>query len=80
MKLIEASDSKLVDETRDRLLEHFDSVRIFVTRYDGNASNTCSYQTGGGNFYAQLGQIAEWLSMQEQYQRNHAIRNEAEDE
>lgn len=31
-----------------------------------------------GNFYAQLGQIREWLGIQDQYQREHAKRKDKE--
>lgn len=77
-KIIAEGDKRMVDEVRDKLLEHFDSVRIFVSRHDGSSAQTVSYETGGGNFYAQLGQVAEWLAIQDQYQRNYAIRKDAE--
>ena len=56
-----------------RAKDEIDSVRIFVTwpSDDGNQT-TRSYESGTGNFYAQLGQVAEWLSMQEEFQRDHA--------
>lgn len=62
------------------LSEHFDSVRIFVTLHNGGESETASYETGGGNFYAQLGQVQEWLCIQEQFQKNYAIKKDKEDE
>lgn len=75
-KIISEVERKLVDDCVAKLLENFDSVRVFVTRHDGNQENTASYETGGGNFYAQLGQVQEWVCIQEQYQRNHAIRKD----
>jgi hypothetical protein len=50
-----------------QLLEHFDSVRIFVTRQvpgEGHA-NTAAANDGGGNWYASLGQVREWLIQQD---------------
>jgi hypothetical protein len=76
---ISESERKLVDDVRDKLMEQFDSVRIFVTRHNGGAEETACYETGGGNFYAQLGQVQEWVCIQDQYQRNHAIRKDEED-
>ena len=78
-EIIPEQEQKLVDDTVAKLSEHFDSVRIFVTRHEGNESNTASYETGGGNFYAQLGQIREWLGIQDQFQRQYARREDAED-
>lgn len=75
--IIPENEQKMVDDVRDKLLEHYDSVRIFVTRHDGNSEDTASYTVGGGNFYAQLGQVAEFLSIQDQHQRNHAIRQDS---
>lgn len=69
---------KLVNECRDKLMEHFDSVLILVTSHRGDRESTFSYEVGGGNFYAQLGQVSEWLIIQEQYQRQHAKRKEEE--
>lgn len=54
-KLIE----KLVESALDHIGEHAESVRIFVT-YPNDNSETTAYTSGRGNFYAQLGQIAEW--------------------
>lgn len=76
--IISKDEQALVDKCRDQMLEHFDSVRVFVTKHNGGESETQSYETGGGNFYAQLGQVTEWLSIQEQYQRSYAMRKDKE--
>lgn len=77
---IPESDQQFVQETVAKLGEMFDSVRVFVTVHDGSTSTTHSYETGSGNFYAQLGQIREWLAIQDQYQRQHAKRKDAQNE
>ena len=70
----------ILDECAAKLAEHFDSVRIFATKQgDGSMSNTLAFDVGRGNFYAQSGQIVEWLRVQDQYQRNWAIRKDAEE-
>lgn len=69
---------KIVNDATEKLLEHFDSVRIFVTRHDGPRDQTAAYDHGGDNFYAQTGQIIEWVDIQRQYSRNYAIRKDAE--
>lgn len=69
-----------VDAVVAQLSEHFDSVRIFVTLHNGGEEATQSYETGGGNFYAQLGQVREWVTIQDQYQKNWAIRKDKDKE
>ena len=70
----------IMDKHAASLSEHFDSVRVFCTKQteDGEC-NTVALDVGRGNFYAQLGHIIEWLRVQDQYQRNWAIRRDAED-
>lgn len=75
-EIISDADAKLVDDAKDKLLEQFDVVVIMVQRHSGGKENTAAYNSCGGNFYAQLGQVREWLSIQDQYQRNHAIRQD----
>lgn len=70
----------IVDEAVAKLLEHFDSVKIFVTRHDGDKQATDSYDAGGGNLYAQLGQIHEYLAYQDQYARDVATHNRIAEE
>lgn len=77
MKILPEQE-QLVRDAIGKLSEHFDSVRIFVTVHDGPLDETNSYEDGAGNFYAQLGQIREWISIQDQYQREHAKRKDAE--
>lgn len=73
----EKSDvDKLVQKHADQLSEHFDSVRIFVTVHKGGEDTSYGQTCGKGNFFAQKGQVSEWLAMQEQYERNQADRNE----
>jgi hypothetical protein len=75
---ISKEEQARVDESVAKLLEHFDSIRIFVTRHNGQESETESYDSGGGNLYAQLGQIQEWLTFQDQYARSFAASKQAE--
>ena len=70
--IISPSETNLVEDCKSKLLEHFDTVRIFVTRHSGERDNTATYDSGGGNIYAQLGQIHEWMAIQDQFQRQFA--------
>ena len=70
-----------VEQAASALIEHFDSVQILVTRHcDDGTRDTAAFECGLGNLYARLGQVREWLRIQDQYQRNWAIRKDAKDE
>lgn len=61
--------------------EHFESVRIFVTRASPEEHHdTQAIDNGTGNFYAQFGQIQEWMSIQDEYQRIWAKKNNTPEE
>lgn len=77
--IIPEAEQKIVEDTCAKLLEQFDSCRIFVTRHDGNGSETAAFTTGGGNFYAQIGQCSEWMTTQNQHVKNKAIRDDESD-
>lgn len=68
-------DIQLVKDAADRLMEHFDSVRIFVTKHDGTTDTTIPFTTGAGNFYAQLGQVNEWKAEQNEITRTEARKS-----
>lgn len=51
---------KIAQQAVDQLGEHFDSVRVFVTKQDGE--NTLAFNPGCGNHYASLGHVSEWLT------------------
>lgn len=59
----QSESEKIVDNHVAQLLEHFDSVTILVTQHDGGASETASYVSGGGNYYARIAKANEWLLM-----------------
>lgn len=69
-------DVQLVKDAADRLMEHFDSVRIFVTKHDGTTDTTIPFTTGAGNFYAQLGQVNEWKATQNEIPREEVRQQE----
>lgn len=64
------SDVEIVRQAASRLMEHFDSVRIFVTKHDGETDSSQETSVGGGNFYAQYGQVRSWLDQMDQLDRN----------
>jgi hypothetical protein len=70
---------ELVERAADSLSEHAESVHIFVTeRASDGSESSRGIDAGRGNFYAQLGQIEEFLTIQKQYQRSWAIRKDEE--
>jgi hypothetical protein len=52
-----------------RLMEHFDSVQIFVTRHENATGRTCGKRRGDGNWYARFGTVREWVTQQEEQMR-----------
>jgi len=91
MKLILCDMTKqelndLVDLHCAQLSEHFDSVRIFCSKHDSENEGqgaTQGYTRGRGNYYAQRGQIADWLVDQTEETRDVRRlinRGEAEDD
>jgi len=56
----------------ESLGEHFDTVHIFVTRYESQNEGTTNIHRGIGNFYARYGQIKEWLTREEEQARIEA--------
>ncbi|MCK5606242.1 hypothetical protein KAR91_30360 [Candidatus Pacearchaeota archaeon] len=67
-----------VDQKCAELLEHCDSVRIFVTIHDSE-EGTHAYNKGGGNVYAQLGQINDYKLQKDETVRTLARRTAGDD-
>lgn len=57
-----------VKDAAATLMEHCDTVQIFVTIHDVEVTH--AYQTGRGNYYARLGQIQEWLTREDESSRD----------
>ena len=53
-----------------KLMEHFDTVHIFTTRFVNSDEGTNGLQFGDGNWYARLGMVKTWLAKQDQGSRN----------
>jgi hypothetical protein len=41
------------------LAEHFEVVRVFVSNHHGDSTGSCTW--GAGNYFAQYGQVAQWV-------------------
>lgn len=48
------------------LMEHFDTVQIFCTRYDSDDGGTVNVASGKGNYFARKGHIEQWLEGEEE--------------
>lgn len=71
----EDKDLKIIKNHVAMLSEHFDTVQIFVTNYDGETKETMNGNYGIGNYFARLGQIITWLETQE----NQIVKDENKD-
>lgn len=59
-------DLAMLDRHMIRLIEHFDTVHIFVTRATkGDTGETTGLSRGRGNWYARKGIVTEWVEKQE---------------
>ena len=58
-------DLKILENHVAQLAEHFDTVQIFVTRYIGESKETVNAHYGTGNYFARVGQVGTWVSIQE---------------
>jgi hypothetical protein len=67
---------KIIEQHCAELMEHCDACRIFVSRNDSGKQETAGNTTGGGNYYAQLGQIEQWLISQRQHVRNETPKDD----
>ena len=66
------TDNKRLDDALAVLAEHFDTVMIFVSRYDGGDaanSGTVRATRSSGNFFARYGQVRHWLIAEDEATR-----------
>lgn len=70
------TDQQVLDEALAILKRTFDSVSIFVSRYEPGEDDddTISLWTGSGNWHTRHGQIREWLLKREEVARVEAQR------
>lgn len=65
-------DAERVDAAVKALGEHFDTVHIFVTKYNADDKDTTAVSKGCGNIYAREGFIREWMTRQDEEAREKA--------
>lgn len=71
----EDSEQKLIEDHVNRLMEHFDTVQIFVSRQDTEENVTHSRDSGAGHWYARYGQVNEWIIVQDERARHNERKN-----
>lgn len=69
MSDIQKQDTELVKKHVQQLMEHFDSVQIFVTRSEPSLDGTAHCSQGGGNWFARYGQVHSWLTKENEGNR-----------
>lgn len=75
------ADVAIVKRHVAELGEHFDSVQIFVTRFEaGVEQHTVSVQLGSGNWFARMGHIRDWLVKEDEATRLKVRKDESETE
>lgn len=57
----EEADMKIVQAAVSGLGEHFDTVQVFVSRFEHEDRGTMNVAYGAGNWYARYGQVVQWI-------------------
>jgi hypothetical protein len=73
----------LVQHHVDKLMEHFDTVQVFVSKHNPVENRTEFLSKGAGNNYARYGQVKQWVIEDEEAARcsiRNLIREEEGDE
>ena len=73
-------DLKRVQNHVDELAGKFDSVQVFVSRFDPTTGCTTSLSVGSGNWHARKGQVLEWVTKHDEIERCTAMDSLMEDE
>lgn len=61
-----AEADRLIKEAVQKISGHVDAVRIFATKKrEGGQDGTWRLSVGYGNWYAQYGQIRDWINLTE---------------
>lgn len=68
-----------MEKAASDLKEHCDSIRIFCTLHRDDSKNTVYLDVGKGNWYAQFGQVIEWVEMQNQRARNLQTKRDTDE-
>ncbi len=72
----EERDTAILKSHVSRLMEHFDSVQVFCTRFDSENDQTISINRGDGNWFARSGQVREWLIKQDEQSRSEQRKSD----
>jgi hypothetical protein len=59
------------------LMEHFDAVQVFATRFDDRETQT--FADGAGNWNARRGMVAYFIRRQDQIERMELVAELADD-
>ena len=62
----------VVDQFAERLMEHVDSCRIFITKRNQADDSTTTYVKGRGDYYSTRGFIEQWLNQERAKERREA--------
>lgn len=72
-------EEEMLHDFARKIGEHWDNVRIFVSRDGEQPSVTQELTTGRGNWYSQYGQVELWVQRQQAYERHSYIKESDKD-
>ena len=58
--------SELIQSLIESIADRFDTIQVFTTSHNPETGETAYIGIGTGNVYARIGQIREWLHLQEE--------------
>lgn len=68
-------DMEIAERHCRQLMEHFDTVQIFVTREAPDRDGTQHLARGSGNWFARYGQISGWVKRETRLLTEHQQEN-----
>ena len=64
----EKKELKIVKDACSRLMEHFDSVQVLVTKHMGH-EGTLNVSYGSGNYFSRIGLARNWILQEDEFSK-----------
>ncbi len=73
----EEHDKRIIEKAVEQLGEHFDSVQVFVTKFEPNGGEQATIElfSGSGNWLTRYGQVKDWVLRREAIMAEEARRS-----
>lgn len=78
-ELSKDQDVSMVRQSAESLIEHFDSVQIFVTKKSDDGDGYIQIQLGRGNWFTRYGQVKCWIIKEDETTREQSRKDMKEE-